>query len=109
VFAGGCSLEAAEQVCGGNESSDGPTIELLSHLIDKSLVAVENEDGERRYRLLETVRQYARDRLFESGEAAEGRDRHLHFFEHLALLSSRQVARNRPCRGLIAKTTVIVG
>ena len=85
VFAGGCSLEAAEQVCGGDDSSDGDTLELLSHLIDKSLVAVEDEDGERRYRLLETVRQYARDRLFESGEAAALRDRHLHFFERLAL------------------------
>ena len=85
VFTGGCSLEAAEQVCGGNESSEGATIELLSHLIDKSLVAVEDEDNERRYRLLETVRQYSRDRLFESGEAEGLRDRHLHFFERLAL------------------------
>jgi non-specific serine/threonine protein kinase len=85
VFAGGCSLEAAEQVCGGDESGDGATIELLSHLIDKSLVAVEDEEGDRRYRLLETVRQYARDRLFESGEAAALRDRHRHFFERLAL------------------------
>ncbi len=85
VFTGGCSLEAAEQVCGSNESSGDDTIELLSHLIDKSLVAVDDEDGERRYRLLETVRQYARDRLFESGEAAALRDQHLHFFERLAL------------------------
>jgi non-specific serine/threonine protein kinase len=83
VFTGGCSLEAAEQVCGRESGAD--TLELLSHLIDKSLVAVEDEDGERRYRLLETVRQYARDRLFESGEAAALRDRHLRLFEHIAL------------------------
>ncbi|MGH9253268.1 MAG: protein kinase domain-containing protein [Vicinamibacterales bacterium] len=87
VFAGGCSLEAAEQVCG---SDDGPgdldTIELLSHLIDKSLVAVEDDEAVgRRYRLLETVRQYARDRLFESGEAARVRDGHFQFFQRLAL------------------------
>jgi non-specific serine/threonine protein kinase len=84
VFTGGCSLEAAEQVCGG-DSSGGDTLELLSHLIDKSLVVVDDEDGDRRYRLLETVRQYARDRLFESGEAAPLRDRHLRFFERAAL------------------------
>jgi len=91
VFAGACSLEATEQVCGGNESSEGTIIELLSHLIDKSLVAVEDQDGERRYRLLETVRQYARDRLFESGEAAALRDRHLRFFERLALDAEAQL------------------
>ena len=85
VFTGGCSLEAAEQVCGGDESRGGDTLELLSHLIDKSLVAVDDEDEERRYRLLETVRQYSRDRLFESGEAAALRDRHLRFFEQLAV------------------------
>jgi non-specific serine/threonine protein kinase len=85
VFTGGCSLEAAEQVCAADESSGDAAIDLLSHLIDKSLVAVDDEDGERRYHLLETVRQYARDRLFESGEAAALRNRHLHFFEHLAL------------------------
>jgi non-specific serine/threonine protein kinase len=84
VFTGGCSLEAAEEVCGG-ESSDCDALERLSHLIDKSLVAVDDEEGQRRYRLLETVRQYARDRLFESGEASALRDRHLRFFERLAL------------------------
>jgi non-specific serine/threonine protein kinase len=91
VFAGGCSLEAAEDVCSGDESSEGATIELLSHLIDKSLVTVEDEDGERRYRLLETVRQYARDRLFESGDTAALRDRHLRFFERLALKAESQL------------------
>jgi non-specific serine/threonine protein kinase len=83
VFAGGCTLEAAEQVCG---ASDEETIELLSHLIDKSLVTVEDDPPSgQRYRLLETVRQYARDRLFDSGEAAALRDRHFQFFQRLAL------------------------
>jgi non-specific serine/threonine protein kinase len=86
VFAGGCSLEAAEQVCSGDASGDSDTIELLSHLIDKSLVAVEDDSaGGRRYRLLETVRQYARDRLFEGGEAAALRGRHFEFFQRMAL------------------------
>jgi len=86
VFAGGCSLDAAEQVCTSDPSGDSDTIELLSHLIDKSLVVVEDDSaGGRRYRLLETVRQYARDRLIECGAAAVVRDRHLRFFYDLAL------------------------
>jgi non-specific serine/threonine protein kinase len=84
VFAGGCSLEAVEQICGASDDAD--PIETLSRLVDKSLVGVD-EDSARgsRYRLLETVRQYARDRLFESGEAAALRDRHFAFFERLTL------------------------
>jgi non-specific serine/threonine protein kinase len=90
VFTGGCSLEAAEQVC-GEDSSGADTLELLCHLIDKSLVTVDDEEREHRYRLLETVRQYARDRLFESGETAAMRDRHLRFFEHLALQAETEL------------------
>ena len=84
VFAGGCSLEAVEEICGA--ANEGDTIETLSHLSDKSLLALDDDavDGPR-YRLLETVRQYARDRLFESGEAAALRDRHFQFFQRLAL------------------------
>ncbi len=52
--------------------------ELLASLVDKSLVVFDEADG--RYRLLETVRQYARDRLFETGEAETWRDRHLAHF-----------------------------
>jgi non-specific serine/threonine protein kinase len=92
VFAGGCSLEAAEQVCGRDGASD--TIDLLSHLIDKSLVAVDDDSADgRRYRLMETVRQYARDRLFESGEAAALRDRHFRFFYRLALDAKPELPR----------------
>jgi non-specific serine/threonine protein kinase len=60
-------------------------LDLLSHLVEKSLVIVEEAArGEARYRLLETVRQYARDRLLESGEAPALRGRHLDFFLHFA-------------------------
>src|SRR5438034_1186021 len=56
-----------------------------SGLVDKSLVLAEEQEGEGRYRLLETIRQYARDRLLESGEAAAAvRDRHLGYFLDLA-------------------------
>jgi hypothetical protein len=59
-------------------------MDLLTHLVDKSLVAVEAESQEGRYRLPETIRQYARDKLFESGEAEQVRDRHLEFFLQFA-------------------------
>ena len=86
VFAGGYSLEAAEQVCAGDEPMAGATIGLLSNLIDKSLVVVEDDgDSGRRYRLLETVRQYARDRLAERGDTTSQRNRHFQFFQRLAL------------------------
>ena len=83
VFAGGWSFEAAQTVCG--ESPDGDDVmDLLTHLVDKSLVAVEEETEAARYRLPETIRQYARDRLLESGEAERIRDHHLKFFLRFA-------------------------
>ncbi|HEX8863410.1 MAG TPA: BTAD domain-containing putative transcriptional regulator [Actinomycetes bacterium] len=67
VFAGSMSLEAVEQVCGG----DGlDVVDLLSRLVDKSLVQAEHADGTARYRLLETIRQLADQRLRDAGERA---------------------------------------
>jgi non-specific serine/threonine protein kinase len=51
-------------------------LDLLTSLVDKSLVMYDDQGGEARYRLLETVRQYARDRLLEAGEAEAVRGRH---------------------------------
>jgi predicted ATPase/class 3 adenylate cyclase len=82
VFAGGWSFEAARIVHG--ESLGDDVLDLLTHLVDKSLVAVDEGTEEARYRLPETIRQYARDKLFESGEAEEVRDRHLEFFLRFA-------------------------
>jgi predicted ATPase/class 3 adenylate cyclase len=82
VFAGGWSFAAAQAVCG--EAIDDDLLNLLTHLVDKSLVAVEKETEEARYRLPETIRQYARDKLFEAGEAEKVRDRHLEFFLQFA-------------------------
>jgi non-specific serine/threonine protein kinase len=84
VFAAGWSLEAAQAVCAGEGISSDEVFDLLVHLIDKSLVQAEVQGSEARYRLLETVRQYARDKLAETGEAAAVRDRHLGFFLQLA-------------------------
>src|SRR5439155_16999251 len=58
VFAGGWTLEAAEQVCGGGAVEEWEALDLLTSLCDKSLVVVGQQESETRYRLLETVRQY---------------------------------------------------
>jgi predicted ATPase/DNA-binding SARP family transcriptional activator len=68
VFAGSFGLEAAEQICGREPLAPGAVLELLGRLVEKSLVSVERDTGPARYRLLETVRQYARGRLHEAGE-----------------------------------------
>jgi predicted ATPase len=77
AFAGGFDLKAVERVCSGGEL-DGPTIaDVLARLVEKSLVATDaGSSRERRYRLLETVRLYARERLGEAGETDELTDRH---------------------------------
>jgi len=74
VFAGGWSFEAAEAVGGEMEALDG-----LVGLVNKSLVNVEEQAGQSRYRFLETIRQYALEKLFQSGQATEARDRHLNY------------------------------
>ena len=84
VFAGGWTMEAAEEVTSGNSSEREDVLDVLSRLIDKSLVNVDSDiDEGRRYRFLETVRQYAQERLLQSGEAERLRDRHIAFFQAL--------------------------
>jgi predicted ATPase/DNA-binding NarL/FixJ family response regulator len=77
VFAGGFGLEAARAVAAGDAVARDDVLSALRRLVDKSLVIAEERDGEARYRLLETIREYAADRLVEAGEAAATRDRHL--------------------------------
>ncbi|HSL44327.1 MAG TPA: adenylate/guanylate cyclase domain-containing protein [Anaerolineales bacterium] len=75
VFAGGWSYDAAEAVIGAEQALDG-----LSGLINKSLINVEEQESEARYHFLETIRQYALEKLQELQNAAEPRDRHLDYF-----------------------------
>jgi predicted ATPase len=75
-------VDRALAVCG--EGLGDEVLDLLTHLVDKSLVVVEEQAEAGRYRLLETIRQYARDKVFESGEAEAVRDRHLEFFLRFA-------------------------
>jgi predicted ATPase/DNA-binding SARP family transcriptional activator len=85
VFAGGWTLEAAESVCSGEDIEDWEVVDLLTSLVDKSLVVFEErEGGEGRYRLLETIRHYAQERLTETGGEPELQRRHLKFFLILA-------------------------
>ncbi|MGA3219501.1 MAG: LuxR family transcriptional regulator, partial [Acidimicrobiales bacterium] len=82
VFAAGFSLDAAEHVGAAGEVGRYEVLGLLSALVDKSLVQV-NEEGDR-YRLLETIRAYAAEELAAAGEDIATRDRHLSFFAELA-------------------------
>ena len=85
VFPAGFSLEAAEAV--GSAPGDvtiGEVLDVLGHLVDKSLVVAEHRRNDVRYRLLETVRQYAAERLGEAGETEATRRRHRGFFVSLA-------------------------
>lgn len=75
VFAGSLSLEAAEIVCAADPVDAMDVLDLLSRLVEKSLVVAE-PSGDGRYRLLETIRLYARDRLIASGESETVRRRH---------------------------------
>ena len=86
VFAGGWDLEAAEVVGAAGEPADaGLVLDLLSNLVDKSLVVAEAEaDGALRYRMLEPIRQFAREMLEESQEAPEVRRRHAEHYLALA-------------------------
>jgi predicted ATPase len=84
VFAGGWTLAAAASVA-GDGTDEFVALDHLTRLVDKSLVVVEREvGGEPRYRMLETVRQYALERLNESGEGDGARTRHLDFYLALA-------------------------
>ena len=80
VFSGGWTLEAAESVCANECREASGILDVLTSLVDKSLVLVETQRGEARYRLLETVRQYGGDRLEESGESGDLKRRHLGWY-----------------------------
>ncbi|HEU0297117.1 MAG TPA: adenylate/guanylate cyclase domain-containing protein [Anaerolineales bacterium] len=109
VFAGGWTLEAAEDVCSDQSSADseqsGATdnrlsitdiLDLLSHLVNKSLVILieHTQSGETRYRMLETIRQYAREKLLEAGSSEIVRDWHLAYFVKLAEQAEPELVRS---------------
>jgi predicted ATPase/DNA-binding SARP family transcriptional activator len=84
AFSGSFAIDAVEGVCAAGELPAADTLELLGWLVEKSLVQVEPMAGEHRYRLLETMRQYARERLVEAGEHDEAQRRHRAWYLALA-------------------------
>ena len=95
VFVGGWTLQSANQVCSGTPVNTDDVVYVLIGLIEQSMVVVD-EDGDR-YRMLETVRQYARERLLESGEAQAWSERHLAYF--VALAEEAEPELNGPQQG----------
>ncbi len=84
VFAAGVDLTAAEHVVPGSDVAAADVLDLITDLVDRSLLQVTERGGEVHYRLLETVRAYARQRLTEIDDPSQVRDRHLDHFVELA-------------------------
>lgn len=91
VFSGGFTLDAAEVVCAGDALESHQILDLLLRLVDKSLVVADAQNGETRYHLLETIRQYAQEKLLGSGEGELVRNRHLDFFVGFAELADLKI------------------
>lgn len=91
VFGGGASLEACTAVCAEGESTNTEALELLSGLVDKSLVAVDRDEDAVRYSLLEPLRKFVREKLEEAGELADARRRHAAYFLAFAESTSRDL------------------
>ncbi|WP_405781265.1 AfsR/SARP family transcriptional regulator [Streptomyces sp. NBC_00859] len=86
VFSGGCGLPAVEAVCGAD------ALDVLGSLVDKSLVvAAPSDGGDMRYRLLETVGEYAAERLDEAGDRADAEHRHLVHYREVARLTDPEL------------------
>ncbi len=80
VFAGGFDLAAAEAVCGDESLPGEDVLDLLSSLVEKSLVMTGERDEGTRYSMLETIRDYAREKLLEAGDAQGSAVRHCHHY-----------------------------
>jgi predicted ATPase len=99
IFSGGFVLEAAEEVCAGEGLESAQVALLLADLVDKSLVASEDRNGPRRYRLLETIRSYAASRLDASGERAGVAARHASWLVQLVRGLDSQLTGLEPEQG----------
>jgi hypothetical protein len=91
VFAGGATLEAAEQVCSGSGVPAARVLDLLTALAEKSLLTVRHDPP--RYRMLEIIRAYGQERLAEAEEQEEVREAHVQYFTRLAEASQDHLLR----------------
>ncbi|KAB8181545.1 AAA family ATPase [Nonomuraea phyllanthi] len=101
IFAGGCDLDAIEDVC-----TDGPieretVLELVADLVDKSIVLCQHDGIQPRYRMLETIREFGEDLLASSGELAPVRARHSDYYRRLVLRASSELFGPRQVDWLI--------
>ena len=95
VFAGGFTLDSVEEVCAGGGLERVAILDLLSSLVDKSLVVAEEHGPAVRYRLLETIRQYAAERLIAAAEQPALRERHRDAYVALAEQAAPALASRR--------------
>lgn len=91
VFVGGFTLEAAENICGCHDLDPEDVAELLSRLVDRSLLYADTDDETITYRMLQTIRSFALGRLEGSGEAGSQRSRHLDWFTSLAVQADEHI------------------
>lgn len=97
IFTGGFTLEAVEAVCAGDPVPDGQVLDLLAQLVDRSMVVVRERETSARYFLLETVRQYAQERIAEAGEADQLGEAHARWFgAEVAHWAPRLLTADRP-------------
>ena len=106
VFLGGFDFDAAQAVAGSGEVERYQVLDQLSLLVDKSLVVADDTEERTRYRLLETVRQYALEKLGESGEADAVRTRHRDHYTALAALFDAPAGKNYEQRIERAETEI---
>jgi predicted ATPase/DNA-binding SARP family transcriptional activator len=101
VFAGGWTLEAAEEVCSGEGIEEGEVLDVLSELVERSLVVTETGHEEvPRFRMLEPIRQYGRELLQESVTVEQLQERHAKYFLKLAERAESELMGNRPMAAL---------
>ncbi len=84
VFAGGFTIEAVEAICSDEELAPRQILDRITELVDKSMLMADVAEREARYRLLETMREYAREKLMASSEMDQVRKRHLDYFVQFA-------------------------
>ena len=95
IFRGGWTLEAADAICADERLGDADVIDLLAALVDKSLVVVEDDGEDRRYRLLESTRQFAAERLAEARERENVAALHCNYFAETRAWGERCLLANR--------------
>ncbi len=95
VFAGGWTLEAAEAICSGDDLEVSEILDLQTQLVDKSLIVVDTQGNQARYRVLETIRQYAGERLLESKDQSDIARRHGDWYMTLAEQADLQLRGSR--------------